>query len=421
VSTLTEPPQAGTQVGPPASGRSRLRRLRFPLAVGGVVVAAAAVAALVATGPSGDLDPASGSSAGSRAVARILQREGVAVTRTTDPARAATARGTVVVVHPELLAPRTLASATAAAARVVLVEPAQRELDAVAPQVRAADVVPAQTLPPACAAADAQAGPARAGGQLYTVVRGVRADVCFPLGSDADTEAVADTGPAAAADPARGSFVQLDGAGDGGNATVVVLGQADVLRNGDLADDANAALALRVLGHNADLVWLVPDPARTADAGPASLTDLLPPWFRWVVLDLVVVAILALLWRGRRLGPVVREPLPVVVRAGETVQGRARLYRRARATDRAAATLRTAVLRRLARRLAVPPDADPDAVAVRVAQASGRDLDDVRRVLLGPAPRDERDLVRLADELDVVERDGTAGGVAGGERGEDRR
>lgn len=419
MSTLTEPPQAATQAEPPASGRSRLRRLRFPLAVGGVVVAAAAVAALVATGPSGDLDPASGSSAGSRAVARILQREGVAVTRTSDPARAATARGTVVVVHPELLAPRTLASATGAAARVVLVEPRQRELDAVAPQVRAADVVPAQTLPPACAAADAQAGPAWAGGQLYTVVRGVRADVCFPLGGDADTEAVADTG--AAADPTGGSFVQLDGAGDGGNATVVVLGQADVLRNGDLADDANAALALRVLGHNADLVWLVPDPARTADAGPASLTDLLPPWFRWVVLDLVVVALLTLLWRGRRLGPVVREPLPVVVRAGETVQGRARLYRRARAADRAAATLRTAALRRLARRLAVPPDADADAVAVRVAQASGRDLDDVRRVLLGPAPRDERDLVRLADELDVVERDGTAGGVAGGERGEDRR
>jgi hypothetical protein len=283
----------------------------------------------------------------------------------------------------------------------VLVEPGRPALDAVAPDVRTAGSADAVTLPPRCAAPDARAGPARAGGQLYGVREGVRAEVCF---RDPD-------------DAATGSLVQLDGAATGGNATLVVLGQADVLRNAYLADDANAALALGVLGHDPDLVWLVPDPARTADAGPQSLTDLLPPWFDWVVLEVVVAAVLALLWRGRRLGPVVREPLPVVVRAGETLQGRARLYRRARATDRAAATLRTAASRRLARRLAVPPDAAPDAVAVRVAETTGRDAGDVRRILLGGAPRDERELVRLALELDAVERDVTAGGGRGEDRG----
>jgi hypothetical protein len=378
----------------------RLRRLGFPIAVGVVVVVAAGLAALVATGGSGDLDPDSAARSGSRAVARILDREGVTVTRTSDPARAGQARGTLVVVHPGLLAPPTLADATGAATRVVLVEPGQAELDALAGDVRTAGTGEARTLPPRCAAADAQAGPARAGGQLYQARRGVRADVCF---RDADDVA--------------GSLVQLDDAGNGGNATVVVLGQADVLRNAYLADDANAALALRVLGHDPDLVWLVPDPARTADAGPQSLTDLLPPWFDWVVVDLVVAAVLAVVWRGRRLGPVVREPLPVVVRAGETLHGRARLYRRARATDRAAATLRTAVLRRLARRLAVPPDAAPDAVAVRVAETTGRDVDDVRRILLGGAPGDERELVRLAQELDGVERDVTPGRGRGEDRG----
>lgn len=381
--------------------RTRLRRLTFPLVVGAVVVAAAAVAAFVATGSSGDLDPDAASRSGSRAVAQILRRQGVQVTRTSDPARAAQGRGTVVVAHPELLAARTLADATGAAARVVLLEPAQDELDAVVPDVRAGDDAPAQTLPPRCAAADAQAGPARAGGRWYSVPAGVRADVCFRASDDAD----------------EGSLVELDGTGDDGNATVVVVGQADVFRNGWLADDANAALALRVLGHDEDLVWLVPDPARTADAAPASLRDLLPPWFGWVLLELVVAVVLVLLWRARRLGPVVAEPLPVVVRAGETMQGRARLYRRARATDRAAATLRTAVLRRLARRLAVPADAPPDAVAVRAAEATGRDAGQVRRVLLGGVPRDERELVRLADELDELERDV----AAGGERGEDRR
>jgi hypothetical protein len=159
-----------------------------------------------------------------------------------------------------------------------------------------------------------------------------------------------------------------------------------------------------VLGHDRTLTWLVPDPARLPSAGPASLRDLLPPWLGWAGAQVAVALVLALVWRARRMGPLVGEPLPVVVRAGETLHGRARLYRRARAVDRAAATLRTAVLRRLAARLAVPPDAEPDAVAVRVAQATGRDLAEVRRVMTGPAPGDERALVELADALDVLER-----------------
>src|SRR5690606_41722785 len=56
---------------------------------------------------------------------------------------------------------------------------------------------------------------------------------------------------------------------------------------------------------------------------------------------LIVVVVLLAWWQGRRLGPLVTEPLPVVVRASETVEGRGRLYRSRRARDRAAEALRT--------------------------------------------------------------------------------
>ena len=56
----------------------------------------------------------------------------------------------------------------------------------------------------------------------------------------------------------------------------------------------------------------------------------------------MVAVLLLALWRARRLGPVVTEPLPVVVRAAETVEGRARLYRRGGARDTAAEALRGA-------------------------------------------------------------------------------
>jgi len=393
-----EPP--GRQSRP--AGPGERRRWRFPLLVGLAVVVAAALATVVGGGSSGDLDPASGSRAGSRAVTRILERQGVLVTRTGDPAAARAERGTLVLVRPDLLPTDQLPGLTSGAARVVLVEPGQDTLDAVAPGVRLRGTAPAATADPACAAPDAGAGPARAGGQGYAVAARQRVDLCFPH-------------------PGGGawSLVEVDGAGRAGTATVVVLGQGDVLRNGHLADDADAALALRVLGHDRTVTWLVPDPATVPASGPTTVRDLLPPWVGWVVLQLAVVVSLTLVWRGRRLGPLVREPLPVVVQAGETLQGRARLYRRARAVDRTAATLRTAVLRRLAARLAVRPDAAPDAVAVRVADATGQDLQGVRHVLLGPPPRDERELVRLADALDAVERDVSPG--SSGDQGERRR
>lgn len=366
---------------PPGARTGVRRRAVFPVAVVLAVLLAAGVAALVASGTTnGDLDPASGARNGSRAVARILERQGVAVTRVTDPAVVTRGGAAVVVVHPELVAPADLRALRAGAQRVVLVEPDATVLDAFGVGVRPAGVEPARTVDPACSSPTA-AGPARAGGTVYSAEREPMATVCYPD---------------AAHSPRTGSLVELAG-------NLAVLGQADVLRNAYLDQDANAALALRLLGTGARLTWLVPDPLQAPDVGPSSLTEALPPAVRWVTLQLGVAVVLALVWRARRLGPLVREPLPVAVRSVETLQGRARLYRRARARGRAAATLRTAWLRRVAARLAVPPEAGPDAVAVRAAEVAGTDVDDVRRLLLGPPPADDRALVALADALDDLE------------------
>ncbi len=365
-----------------------MRRLRFPIAVAAVVVAVAGIAALATAGTGGgDLDPASGAPDGARAVARILADQGVEVRRVRDPRDAAAEAGTVVLVHPELLSPSQLRPLGQRQGRLVLVQPDAVPLGVLAPSVRPAGEATSEVLPPGCALPEAQAGPARAGGRLYSLTQGAAGQVCYP-----------------AADGDRGgSLVALQGGQDGAAGEVVVLGQADVLTNAHLDEDANAALALRLLGTQPSLTWIVPDPLQAAPDGDPSLSALLPPWVRWVVAQTALALLLALVWRARRLGPVVPEPLPVAVRSAETLLGRARLYRRARAVDRAGATLRTAALRRLAGRLAVPPHAGPEAVAVRAAQLAGQDPGRVREVLLGPPPPDERALVRLADDLDALE------------------
>ena len=90
------------------------------------------------------------------------------------------------------------------------------------------------------------------------------------------------------------------------------------------------------------------------------------------------------------------EPLPVRVRAAETVRGLGGLYRRARARDTSLATLQGAAVRRLADHFGMPPDSSTADVAERVAAYTGRPVDEVRAVL-GAATKDtDRELAEAA-------------------------
>jgi hypothetical protein len=195
-----------------------------------------------------------------------------------------------------------------------------------------------------------------------------------------------------------------------GGARLVVLGTGTMLTNDRLDEDGNAALGLNLLGGDGsadELRWLVPAPgSATSDESTPSI---LPDWVLPAALQLLLAGLLLALWRGRRLGPPVVEPLPVVVRAAEAVEGRSRLYRRAQARDRAAEALRSGALARMVPRLGIdssggaePP---PDAVVAAVAARSGRPDTAVRAVLFGPPPTDDAGLVALADSLDSLVRD----------------
>src|SRR5690606_6971511 len=110
--------------------------------------------------------------------------------------------------------------------------------------------------------------------------------------------------------------------------------------NEEIAEEGNAALVLGLFGSRERLVWLlspVPDrsPAGSSPDGPRTLPDWWPMAAAQLFVGLVVVGI----WRGRRLGPIIQERLPVRVRASETVEGHGRLYFRLSARDRAAAAL----------------------------------------------------------------------------------
>ena len=337
------------------------------------------------TRPVGHLDPEAVTGQGSRALAQILRKRGadVTVARSVDAAAAAAGPDTVLlVVRSHELRPDDVARLTDLPGDQLLVQPTPDLLEAAAPGVEvAASSLPAEPLEPDCSLqAAVMAGSAELGETLYT--GGSLA--CYP-GEEGH------------------SLVQVEEAGR----TITVLGSQQPLRNDSLALEGNAALLLNLLAGR-DVVWLIPAPAA---AQPTELHELIHPGF---VLSLpVLVAAFALLafWRGRRLGPLVAERLPVVVRASETTEGRARLYTSRRARDRAAAALRSGVVDRLRPVLGLGPDAAPDTVAAAVSARCASSPQQVHALLYGepdgadPFLRSDADLVRLADELDRLERE----------------
>lgn len=381
------------------------RAARGPVLVAALlVVVAAGVAVLNAPASTAPLDPRSTQPDGTHALVALLEDQGIDVAATADPAEAASqpAATTVVVTFPERLTADRLEALAASPADLVLVGAHASSLSALPVPVRATGTVPAGRLAdPGCALPAARrAGAAEVGGQLMVPALGGPA---LPSGAPGGPGCYRHDGSAGGA--ALLTFVA-------GDRRIVLLGDATPLTNGHLAREGNAALATGLLGARPRLVWLTP-PVPASAGGNASPGSLVPDSVRWAVVQLAVAVVVLALWRARRLGRVVVEPLPVVVRASEAVEGRGRLYRRTRARARAASSLRAAAGARLTTALGLPPgttERDPLALTAAVAGRTGRPGADVRAILLDPSvapdgtiPADDAALVRLATRLDTLE------------------
>jgi hypothetical protein len=356
------------------------RRAKLPVVLAVLFLATAVFIAIVRNAPpQRPLDPRDASPVGSRALAELLGGRGVTVVPTADPA-SVDAAGTVFVPDPGSLTGGSLSRLAGSVAELVVVAPGPRELAALDVDAHAAGGADG-TLFARCAFAPAYvAGPVEYDGPLYA---GPDAgESCYASGSAAGLLVV-----------------------DRDDGRTVVFGSADTFTNRLLDDEGDAALALGLLETRPTLTWLLPQPPTrgAADGRQKGLLDLLPERLLWALLMLVVTAGVVALWRARRLGAVVVEPLPVVVRATETVEGRARLLRTARARDTAATALREASLARLRDLLGLGADASPTAVVEATATRTGRSGGDVQRLLFGAPPSDDATLVRLANELTGLE------------------
>lgn len=372
------------------------RRHRGRLAFGLAMVAALAVILALQLSPRADsteLSVRNPAPNGARAAAEILGRHGVNVeqsesfeeTRASLAAARREGSGSTVLLYDQrgFLEGDRLRQLLAATDRLVVVSPRLATLTGLGGTVRQAGVVPepATTLEPGCTVADAEAAGAVSADQGFLYTGG---STCYgPAGNE------------------RGLYSLAD------NGKLVVLGSTAIIGNRLLDENGNAALTLRTLGSQPHLVWYLPGVADLGTAAsPKTLDELAPEWVAVLGPWLTFVALLAVFWRGRRLGPLVFEPLPVIVKAAETAEGRARLYHDAHAVDRAADNLRAGTLVRLAGSLRLGAGVESADVATAAARHLGRDPADMYRIL-HRRPQTEAELVRWAQELAGLEKEVT--------------
>jgi hypothetical protein len=379
-----------THAAPPAPVEqgpgSFLARNRASLLIGLGLVAAVLIAALSGGGDNTTpMDPDNAGPDGTRAVARVLDDEGVDV----DVARSAdeledVAVGSdtsVVVVLPGNLGEATverLLEHTSGASRVV---------------VLGADIGAAEALGAPAPPSNDDLGDGRAAGCVDPLFDGLTVEV--------DTAPVYEGGDCFPGDLGAVVLRPSD--------RLLLFGADQAFTNDQVLRADNAAIALRLLGQDRRLVWYVPSLADLSAGEGVSLTSLLP---RWVFPGLWVAglaAVATVVWRGRRLGALATEPLPVVVRAVETTRSLGRLYRRAGDRTHAAAALRRSARSRCAERLRLGSGFDPAGLVREVARHTGRPETEVARLLDpppgDPGPSTDRDLINLAQALAELDRE----------------
>lgn len=365
-----------SQTEAPVARRSSVRRL---LLLGGAMLVLLVVLSVLTRSDArfdGALDPRNPGRDGSEALARVLEDQGVDVDIVRGEAALldtdALADTTVVVTNPRELGRSTL-------------ERLQDQASDATALVVVGDAVVLGDLFDLSVGSDRVTGRREASCDVR-LAQGVvlRARAAQPL-------------------RARGCF----GSGDGSllvqQDRLWLLTSPASLSNARVLESGNAALALRLLGQGDRVVWYVADSADLAGSDGIGLGRLLPRWLSPALLLLGAAVVALMLWRGRRLGPLVTEPLPVVVRAVESTRSRGRIYRRTQDRQHAAAVLVRATRRRLAESLHLPRDPSTEQLAVAVAARTARDPRAVHALLADRPVTTDTQLVELGRQLIELE------------------
>ncbi len=399
-SATTDDTTADTALTAGPGPRRNIRRWSIWTAAVLVLMVVATFVAGLSGSSERPLDPNNPSANGMQALAEVLRDQGVEVTvvrGVENVAQGSAAGATVLISGTAFLSQDSgadLRAYTRDAESVVILSPEDNLPEVLDIDAESDPTSTATAMTPECDSAfwDAQ----------DRVTRGdTLIDVDASIARDDATTCLPPSPGYNAGGSRSGYWVEL--APTSSQPRTVIAGIASALTNEYITEQANAATGLRLLGSTDQLIWIIPSISDAGDQPPTSLTDVLPQSVVPATV-LVLVALFALtMVRGRRLGKVTTEPLPVVIQAIETTTSRGRLYQEARDRRRALASLQLASRRRLASRLGLVVSSRPEEIVQAVAHATGRHTHEVHRLLVDPTVDDDATLVQIARDVRSLE------------------
>lgn len=314
---------------------------------------------------------------GAGAVTEVLRDHDIEVIQTSSRADAQQSAGgaTLVVGNTRMLSDKAFEQLISTADIVVLIDPSATQLDTAMGAERAGFA--GSAVASACSDPRFSDIKTAAIGSLYSGERG-----CFPSGDG------------------YGLLIsELDGR------TMFAVDGTHVLANSEISQQGNAALSLRLLSQRDRVIWYVPSAENSDLAGndAPTLGSLTPRWVTPVIVLLFATALAAIWWRGRRIGPLVLERLPVTVKLTETLEGRAKLYAKGRDHAHAASILRRNTIRVIARAVGLGASAPVQAVSDAASALLGLNPSETLATLGGSAPHTDAELMQLSDRLIQLE------------------
>lgn len=173
-----------------------------------------------------------------------------------------------------------------------------------------------------------------------------------------------------------------------GEGVVVSVGSPQIFVNSRLGEGDAAVVALGLLAPNRNerVAFIGPS---LVDFGEEDLDQLVAPRVVNAILQLLAAFLLFALYRSRRLGGVVPEPVPVRIEGSELVLKAGLLSQRAKDPSSAVVILRNHVTQRARRLLSIAPEVSDGAVAERIAARTMYSVEEVLAALTSPVSSDQ--------------------------------
>lgn len=186
--------------------------------------------------------------------------------------------------------------------------------------------------------------------------------------------------------------------------TVVAIGGPSVWTNADLGDADNSVLAADLLSptRGTDVTFIG---ASKVGGGDKGLLALISPRLIEALWGLALAFVIAMVWRGRRLGRPVVEALPVELPGSGLVEAAGNLLQEGGKRAHAAGILRRDLKQLITDRFGADPSLPPREAAEIASARTGLPIERFEEVLGGPPPASDRDLVALAHNMSDIRRE----------------